>query len=89
MESSHPTITRRSFLYSALALSACQSTGIERKGSFWGPNIGHLSRWSPENISQNQPSEADVLIVGAGVSGLMAAWRLYKSKKKIELEAQD
>ncbi|MEC7984188.1 MAG: FAD-dependent oxidoreductase [Myxococcota bacterium] len=85
MEQDNPKMNRRSFVLSSLALPACQSTTGPREGSFWGPQIGHFSLYQG-NRNGHVQKEVDVLIVGAGISGLSAAWRLARENPALRVE---
>ncbi|MBK7996773.1 MAG: NAD(P)/FAD-dependent oxidoreductase [Blastocatellia bacterium] len=81
-------LTRRelltAFLSTPLALSACQNknSNIFPEGEIVGPSddLGHKIR---DGLKITPPSDnwqkVPLVIVGAGVAGLSAAWRLLKS----------
>ena len=67
---------------SAATLAGCSRSTLPSTGNLFAPNhvIGHQIRdkrvWPAANSA---PKNVDVLIVGGGIAGLSAAWRLQKS----------
>lgn len=87
-------ITRRGFLAASLALGACKgkSNSISWSGSIVGAShsFGHLLRQAPQAAALSAEA-ADVIIVGGGISGLIAALRLKQAGRRVlvlELENQ-
>ncbi len=82
-----PNFTRREILKSFLglpfALAACQSNSeiISYDGEIVGANadVGHILRENRSfEVAANNWETAKVVIVGGGVAGLIAAWKLNK-----------
>lgn len=90
-------ISRRAFLAGSLALTACgRGTWSSDEASWTGGilgashNIGHLLREGMSGAPV-QADAADVVVVGGGIAGLTAAWKLQQAGRKvlvIELESE-
>jgi hypothetical protein len=79
---SDPLLTRREFIGGALAsafLGACR-TGREIPGELLGPNreLGHKLRLGAFD-APSSTERVPVVIVGGGVAGLSAGWKLLRS----------
>ncbi len=65
----------------ASLLTACDQTGLEPlklRGALKGPNVksAHRLQSPPPSAWPTSKEQTDIAIIGAGVSGLAAAWRL-------------
>lgn len=101
-------LSRRSFIQRAL-LSAGALAGAGWLGWRWlrsdpvppiagqivgaNSNVGHLLRQAMQVAVTDEPEEYDVVIVGAGIAGLSAGWKLQKegitNYKILELHHQE
>jgi phytoene dehydrogenase-like protein len=83
MKSKSPNFTRREFLQTGSAALIGLSLKSEKKitGSFVNESFqaGHLLRDHAKFPAPKQTIKLPVVIVGGGISGLSAAWRLRKS----------
>lgn len=84
--------TRRGFLGTGLALGGCRPTARRWTGGIVGAShgVGHLLR-DRSFVSPAATEPADVLVVGGGMSGLIAAWRLQQGGRRVlvlELESE-
>jgi hypothetical protein len=76
------SMDRRRFLLSSAALAACSGAPVRRSGSFSGPGLaasGHRVPEKPPASDSTAAERVDIAIVGAGVAGLSAAWRLQRA----------
>lgn len=86
--------TRRGFLAAGLALASCQPRRSTRRwtGGIVGAShqAGHVLREASMSFAAPASTEkADVIVVGGGMSGLIAAWRLQQAGRRplvLELE---
>lgn len=74
-----PLISRRDFALATTVGALGQGQGAPMVGEIIGASasIGHLLRDGiPQDLADAGSEQVDVLVVGAGVAGLAAAWRL-------------
>lgn len=77
-------LTRRGFLGTGLALGGCRPAGRRWSGGIVGVShgVGHLLR-DRAFVAPAATESADVIVVGGGMSGLIAAWRLQQGGRRV------
>lgn len=73
-------LTRREFFHAAALVGLTRKSGVRLTGSFVHESqaLGHQLRDGQLRASQASPTRVPVVIVGGGIAGLSAAWRLKK-----------
>ena len=79
-------LTRRAVLGAGLTLAGCRPARRPWTGGMVGPShaVGHLLRdatFATPAVSKS----ADIVVVGGGMSGLIAAWRLTQAGRRVRL----
>jgi glycine/D-amino acid oxidase-like deaminating enzyme len=85
-------VSRRAFLGAGLAAGACRPGRPRWTGGIVGAShqVGHLLR-DRSFATPEAAGSADVIVVGGGMSGLIAAWRLQQAGRRVlvlELETE-
>jgi glycine/D-amino acid oxidase-like deaminating enzyme len=73
-------VTRRQFFQAAALAGLTRKSGVRLTGAFVHEShvLGHRLRDGQLSSSQQQATRVPVVIVGGGIAGLSAAWRLSK-----------